>query len=131
MSLQTKYRPRPFQAVPSAHKAPVQSRWMTVFVIRYLSNRRSSEIKSGSVYRIGCLPLQSRCVWASAAGANAAAAAERNVRRRMRGEDSRRCGFTGIFYYTALLQGDELLANGVSDQFRPVVDFELPQQVRL
>src|SRR5438445_13650021 len=101
MSLQTRYRPTPLQAVPSAHKAPVQSLWMTVFVIRYLSNRRSSEIKSGSVYRTGCLPLQSRCVWASAVGASADAAVERNNRLRMRGEDSKWCEFTGIFYYKA------------------------------
>src|SRR4051812_16384985 len=70
MSLHTRYCPGPLHAGPSAHNIPVRRRWSGVFPILYFAKRLSSAIMSGSGYRPGFLPLQSR--WAEAAGIIAA-----------------------------------------------------------
>src|SRR5688500_3461190 len=88
MSLNTTYRPTPFQAGPSGHSAPVHSRTSGVLPIMYFLNRSSITFQTADGYRIGSGPTANPCVCANAVGLSAAAAAAdapvvRKVRRFM------------------------------------------------
>src|SRR5262245_3893092 len=75
MSLQRRYLPTPSQAGPSAQSIPVANRWIGVLPILYFAKRLSRTMMSGSGYRVGDFPDQSRGVSANAFGRTSAPAA--------------------------------------------------------